>query len=145
MALAPLFAILRDRFGGRTVWILALLLGLNLPLARVVVSISYDPYPYLGSLLAFSAGVFLLERRNLGGMLLAAALSAVTILGRELNLLLYPVVAGFATWRAVMSRNGDQFRRAFLFMLPFVAVDCVRLAILIAFPIISLYLPRLMR
>ena len=29
--------------------------------------------------------------------------------------------------------------------MPFVAADCVRLAILIAFPVISLYLPSLMR
>ncbi len=30
-------------------------------------------------------------------------------------------------------------------VLPFVTVDCVRLAILIAFPLISLYLPSLMK
>jgi C4-dicarboxylate transporter, DctM subunit len=30
-------------------------------------------------------------------------------------------------------------------VLPFMAMDCVRLAILIAFPVISLYLPSLMR
>jgi C4-dicarboxylate transporter, DctM subunit len=30
-------------------------------------------------------------------------------------------------------------------VLPFIAADCVRLAILIAFPVISLYLPSLMK
>jgi TRAP-type C4-dicarboxylate transport system permease large subunit len=36
-------------------------------------------------------------------------------------------------------------RTIFRGVLPFMAADCVRLAILVAFPIISLYLPRLMR
>jgi len=36
-------------------------------------------------------------------------------------------------------------RVVFRGVLPFVAVDCVRLAILVAFPIISLYLPSLMK
>jgi TRAP-type C4-dicarboxylate transport system permease large subunit len=38
-----------------------------------------------------------------------------------------------------------QTRTIFHGVLPFMAADCVRLAILIAFPIISLYLPSLMR
>jgi len=38
-----------------------------------------------------------------------------------------------------------QTRTIFYGVLPFMAADCVRLAILIAFPIISLYLPSLMR
>jgi C4-dicarboxylate transporter DctM subunit len=38
-----------------------------------------------------------------------------------------------------------QTRTIFHGVLPFIAADCVRLAILIAFPIISLYLPSLMR
>ena len=36
-------------------------------------------------------------------------------------------------------------RTIFRGVMPFVAADCVRLAILIAFPVISLYLPSLMR
>jgi C4-dicarboxylate transporter, DctM subunit len=38
-----------------------------------------------------------------------------------------------------------QTRTIFRGVLPFMAVDCVRLAILIAFPAISLYLPSLMK
>jgi TRAP-type mannitol/chloroaromatic compound transport system permease large subunit len=38
-----------------------------------------------------------------------------------------------------------QTRTIFYGVLPFMAADCVRLAILTAFPIISLYLPSLMR
>ena len=38
-----------------------------------------------------------------------------------------------------------QTRTIFFGVLPFIAADCVRLAILIAFPIVSLYLPSLMR
>jgi TRAP-type C4-dicarboxylate transport system permease large subunit len=38
-----------------------------------------------------------------------------------------------------------QTRTIFYGVLPFIAADCVRLAILIAFPIVSLYLPSLMR
>ena len=36
-------------------------------------------------------------------------------------------------------------RTIFRGVLPFMVADCVRLAILIAFPVISLYLPSLMR
>ena len=36
-------------------------------------------------------------------------------------------------------------RTVFRGVMPFVAADCIRLAILIAFPIISLYLPGLMK
>ncbi len=38
-----------------------------------------------------------------------------------------------------------QTRTIFRGVLPFMAADCIRLAILVAFPIISLYLPRLMK
>ena len=38
-----------------------------------------------------------------------------------------------------------QTRTIFFGVLPFITADCVRLAILTAFPIISLYLPSLMR
>jgi TRAP-type C4-dicarboxylate transport system permease large subunit len=38
-----------------------------------------------------------------------------------------------------------QTRTIFRGVLPFMAADCIRLAILVAFPVISLYLPRLMR
>ncbi len=36
-------------------------------------------------------------------------------------------------------------RTIFRGVIPFVVADCVRLAILIAFPVISLYLPSMMR
>jgi TRAP-type C4-dicarboxylate transport system permease large subunit len=36
-------------------------------------------------------------------------------------------------------------RVVFRGVLPFVTVDCVRLALLVAFPILSLYLPSLMK
>lgn len=121
-ALIPLFALLGPRFGERAIWVLALLLGLNVGLGRVVVSVSYDPYAYLGSLLAFSAGVLLLESRSALRMFATVALSAITILGRELNLLLYPVIAAFATWRAYRTKSTDLFRRAVVFMIPFVFV-----------------------
>ena len=38
---------------------------------------------------------------------------------------------------------GVETQAIFRGVLPFVAADCVRLAILIAFPVISLYLPSL--
>jgi C4-dicarboxylate transporter, DctM subunit len=61
----------------------------------------------------------------------------------EIGLISPPVGMNLFVLNTLLPQVGT--RNIFHGVLPFIAADCVRLAILIAFPIISLYLPSLMR
>jgi C4-dicarboxylate transporter DctM subunit len=61
----------------------------------------------------------------------------------EIGLISPPVGMNLFVLNTLLPQVGT--RTIFHGVLPFIAADCVRLAILIAFPIISLYLPSLMR
>jgi len=61
----------------------------------------------------------------------------------EIGLISPPVGMNLFVLKTLLPQVSTQ--TVFRGVLPFVAVDCVRLAILIAFPIISLYLPSLMK
>ncbi len=121
--LVPFLLVVRNRVSPRVMFLTALLLALNVPLGRLVVSVSYDIYAYYGSVLAFVAGVYLLENRHLMRMVILSALSSITILGREINLLLYPILCAAGLWPAIRERSRRLAVRAFLFLLPFLVVS----------------------
>jgi C4-dicarboxylate transporter DctM subunit len=61
----------------------------------------------------------------------------------EIGLISPPVGMNLFVLNTLLPQVGT--RAIFHGVLPFITADCVRLAILIAFPIISLYLPGLMK
>jgi hypothetical protein len=117
-----LLAAVRARFTPGAVWILAVLFAVNVPLGKRVLEVGYDVYSYYGSVLAFLAGLALLEGGRTVRMLAFGAGSAVTLFAREINLLLLPVMSGAAALAGIVRRRAGLLVRAGLLLVPFVLV-----------------------